>query len=79
MLEHNLDSFFANEGKGYLFRTYVPDQTKQSLKTMVHKRYLLSTESALSWLDVRNTKQRVKDGLKAFFMKERGTFPPWLS
>jgi molecular chaperone DnaK (HSP70) len=78
LLDENLDSFFKNEGNSYLFRTFISDQTKQSVKEMVHQRCIQSKVSALSWEEVRNTKQRVKDAFKQFFMKERGGFPPWL-
>jgi molecular chaperone DnaK (HSP70) len=79
LLDHNLESFYENEGKGFLFKRMVSEQTKQSLKTLVHERYMSSQLSALSWQEVKSTKERVREGLRAFFMKERGRFPPWLT
>jgi molecular chaperone DnaK (HSP70) len=78
VLDGNLERFYENEGRGHLFKQYISEQTKRSLKQLVHERYLQSTASPLSWTDVNSTKQRVRDVLRPFFMKERGTFPPWL-
>jgi molecular chaperone DnaK (HSP70) len=79
LLDENLNTFYDNEGKGFLFKSMVSEQTKQSLKALVNERYLRSQVSALSWQEVRNTKERVREGLRQFFMKERGRLPPWLA
>jgi hypothetical protein len=78
LLDHNLENFYENEREKFLFKHLVSERTKQSLKTLVHERYTRSKVSAFSWEEVNNTKERVREGLRAFFMKERGGFPPWL-
>jgi molecular chaperone DnaK (HSP70) len=78
LLDENLAKLIENEQNGYAFRTNVSTRTKESLKTLVHDRYVRSQESALPWTEVQDTKERIKRALRRFFMKSRGSFPPWL-